>query len=326
VVVVTLTAPTPVAPPPPPRRPAEWVQVARTVAISLYAGAFIGLAKVRGVPLDREQILLWLAGGLVVLTIGSPRGGPLRVVRDWLPIAVVLVLYDLTRGAADHYFGIQAHLHPQLLLDRWIGWGEVPTLRLQHALYEPGPVQWWEVPVTLTYVSHFFVPFVVAAVFWVRDRPRYWRYVRRFVTLSFLGALTFLLFPAIPPWLAAHMGELDPIARTAPRGWSLLHLDIAKHLLERGQATANLVAAIPSLHAGYTALVAWALWPSFGRLGHVVLGVYVALMGFVLVLTGEHYVVDVLLGWAYTALVVVAWDRIEARWAGRIVPCPPPAA
>ncbi len=172
---------------------------------------------------------------------------------------------------------------------------------------------WWEVPITLTYISHFFVPFVVAAVFWLRDRRRYWQYVCRFVTLSFLAAVTFVLFPTVPPWLAADQGELDPIVRTAPRGWVKLHLDIAQDLVELGQRTANVVAAIPSLHAGYTALVAWALWRRVGRVGKAILVAYPLLMAFTLVLTGEHYLVDIFIGWGYTAAVVMAWDRIE-RW------------
>lgn len=317
---MTIAAPAPPPAPPPPAsapapkaRPTRWRPVARAVAVGLYAGALVAWWALYGIPLDREQILAWLAAGLVVVSVGLPAGGPWRVVRDWLPVALVLILYDLTRGAADDYLDIQAHVRPQLVADQWLGLGEVPTVRLQDALYRPGPVQWWEVPVTLTYISHFFVPFVVAGVFWVRDRERYWQFIRRFVSVSFLAALTFVLFPAVPPWLAARMGELDPVVRTAPRGWSKLGLDIAQDVVELGQRTANVVAAVPSLHAGYTALVAWALWRSFRLPGRAVLVAYVTGMAFVLVLTGEHYLVDVLLGWAYVAVVVVAWDRIEAR-------------
>ncbi len=307
----------------------ERVRVIRTVAVAAYVGIFVALALPeryhglgRGLPLDREQIMLWFAGALVLLTVGRPGGGPLRVIRDWLPIALVLIVYDLTRGAADHWLGVTAHVRPQLVADQWLGWGEVPTVRLQQALYGPGGVGRWEIAVTLTYISHFFVPFAVAAVFWARDRDRYWRYVRRFVTLSFAGALTFILFPAVPPWLAARMGELDPVARTVTRGFQPLHLGIARHVLQEGQRTVNVVAAIPSLHAGYTALVVWALWPSFRRVGHVLLLAYAAMMAFTIVVSGEHYVVDVLIGWGYAALVIAAWDRIEARRAGRISPWP----
>jgi membrane-associated phospholipid phosphatase len=153
----------------------------------------------------------------------------------------------------------------------------------------------------------------VAAVFWVRDRARYWRYVRRFVTLSFAAALTFVLYPAIPPWMAARFGEVDPIVRTAPRGWGhrWIHLDIAQDVIHAGWDTANLVAAVPSLHAGYTALVAVMLWPTARTAVRVLLALYVVGMGFVLVLSGEHYVFDLLAGWAYVAVVCLVWNRLE---------------
>lgn len=304
--------PPPPADPPVAPRP-QWVRVARAIAVGLYGGALVSWWWVHGIPLDREQIILWLGAGLIVASVGSPRGGPWRVVRDWLPVVLVLILYDLTRGAAEDLLGISAHVRPQLVVDEWIGFGEVPSVRLQDALYSPGPVQWWEVGVTLMYISHFFVPFVVAAVFWLCDRERYWQYIRRFVTLSFAAAVTFVLFPAVPPWLASRLGELDPLVRTAPRGWAVIDLQIAQDVLELGQRTANVVAAIPSLHAGYAVLVAWAMWPSFGRVGRTVLVAYAGAMGFVLVLTAEHYVIDILIGWAYVAAVCLTWDRIESR-------------
>lgn len=315
-VVDTSLPPPPTGPPTPPRPP--WLPVVRAVLIGAYVGALLAWWGTNGVPLDREQILLWLAGALVTLSIGSPAGGPWRVLRDWLPVALVLVLYDLTRGAADEYLGITAHVRPQLVADQWLGLGEVPTVRLQQVLYDKaalarGERAWWWVILTLTYVSHFFVSFVVAAVFWLRDRPRYWAFVRRFVTLSFTAAVTFLLFPAVPPWLAAEQGELDPVLRTAAWGWGVLNLDIAQDVLELGQRTANLVAAIPSLHAGYSLLVSWMLWPSFGRVGRSVLVAYPLLMAFTLVASGEHYLVDVFIGWLYAAVVCLAWDRLERR-------------
>ncbi|MET0490764.1 MAG: hypothetical protein ABW143_11070, partial [Acidimicrobiales bacterium] len=71
-----LGRPPPVIPPPPSGPPPverpEWHRVARAAAIGLYAGALVAVWWTWGIPLDREQILLWVAGGLVVLTIGSP--------------------------------------------------------------------------------------------------------------------------------------------------------------------------------------------------------------------------------------------------------------
>jgi hypothetical protein len=311
----------PVPPPPPPGAVPDRHQVARAVALGGFAGALFWSLFAWGLPLDREVILLWVAAGLVCASIGRSWGQIARVVRDWLPLAAVLVVYDLSRGAADG-LGRTVQVRPQIEVDRWIGFGHVPTVWLQKTLLDPRNVAWWEVVVTAMYVSHFIVPFAVAGVLWFRDRRRWFAYMGRFVTLSFLGAATFMLIPAAPPWMASRFGVIGPVARSAARGWEVVGLQSAGRVLEHGQASVNLVAAIPSLHAAYALLVCTTLWPTVRPAWRAVLVSYAVGMGFVLVLTGEHYVIDVLVGWAYVLVVELLWrggERLAEERAGRQV-------
>ena len=77
------------------------------------------------------------------------------------------------------------------------------------------------------------------------------------------------------------------------------------------QAGSNLVAALPSLHAAFAVLVSIALWLHVrNRVARVLIAAYPVAMGITLVYGGEHYVIDVLLGWVYVALVLLvalAW-------------------
>ncbi|OBB03348.1 hypothetical protein A5662_12110 [Mycobacteriaceae bacterium 1482268.1] len=75
----------------------------------------------------------------------------------------------------------------------------------------------------------------------------------------------------------------------------------------------NLVAAIPSLHAAMTAAIAAFLWKKVHRGWQPFLAAYVVIMAFTLVYTAEHYVIDILLGWALAAVAVVVANYIEAR-------------
>ena len=75
------------------------------------------------------------------------------------------------------------------------------------------------------------------------------------------------------------------------------------------------MAAVPSLHAAFSLLVVLALWPTASRRVRIGLALYPLAMGFTLVATAEHYVSDVLLGWAYTAAVAGLWTWIERRRA-----------
>lgn len=82
-------------------------------------------------------------------------------------------------------------------------------------------------------------------------------------------------------------------------------MDTARALLDEGQASVNLVAAIPSLHAGLSLAIALFLWNRIGRRWRPVLVAYVLTMAFTLVYSAEHYVIDILLGW--TLAVAVTW-------------------
>jgi membrane-associated phospholipid phosphatase len=73
-----------------------------------------------------------------------------------------------------------------------------------------------------------------------------------------------------------------------------------------------MVAAVPSLHSAFTALVAMFLWARVRRPRlRPLLALYPLAMGLTLIATGEHYFFDVLLGWLYAGAVMLAWSRWE---------------
>ena len=86
-------------------------------------------------------------------------------------------------------------------------------------------------------------------------------------------------------------------------------------LFSEGQASVNLVAAVPSLHSAFTALVAMFLWRRVRPWARPLLALYPLAMGLTLIATGEHYFFDVLLGWLYTGAVTAAWSWWERRRA-----------
>ena len=79
--------------------------------------------------------------------------------------------------------------------------------------------------------------------------------------------------------------------------------------VQRGEAYANAVAAIPSLHSGVPMMVLLFSWRLVGPRTRALLVVYVVAMTFTLTYGGEHYVVDAFVGWLYAAAAVfgVAW-------------------
>ena len=80
------------------------------------------------------------------------------------------------------------------------------------------------------------------------------------------------------------------------------------------------MAAVPSLHAGMTLAISVFLWNRVRRGWRPVLAAYVIVMAFTLVYTAEHFVIDILLGWALAAVVLLAMSgsrRVGRTVAGR---------
>ena len=280
----------------------------------LLAAAFAATCVEDGLPTDRVVLLGWVLAGLVVHALCSGWRSLVRLVVDWFPLAAALLAYDQTRGLADG-FGFPVHVTEPAAVDRWLGGGVLPTVWLQQHL----TAEWWQALAALVYGSHFVVTPLVLGILWVRDRARWARYARLVVALSAAGLVTYVLYPAAPPWLAAKQHVIEPVHRLSGSGWQVLGLPRAGTLLEHGQGQVNQVAAVPSLHTAFAVLVVLVLLPAARRLWvRAALLSYAVLMPLVLVWAGEHYVVDTLLGTLYAVAAVLLVPRAE-RAVRRVV-------
>ena len=281
----------------------------RRIALSAYGIAFVIATLTWGLPFNRELVIAWTCGALACASIGRHPREIVQLVYDWVPLAAILIVYDVSRGAADT-LGAPIHTSEMIDADRFLFGGHVPTEWLQQRLLDVNAVHWWDISFALIYSSHFIVPFAVAGILWTRNRDWFLGYAKRLVTLSFAGVATYIAFPATPPWLAAQNGDLEGVTRTTAHGWRVIDLHAA-HMFEHGQATVNPVAAMPSLHAAFAALVALYLWGRLRPIWRPLLAIYPLAMGLTLVATGEHYAIDVLLGWLYAGAVMAAWTAWE---------------
>jgi membrane-associated phospholipid phosphatase len=257
-----------------------------------------------GLPVARDQLFLWLGLGMLAFSVSAWRswGGMLL---EWLPFFGLLVAYDYLRGAVS-VAPWQAHVMPQIDADKALFGGTVPTVWLQQHLWTPGHIHWYDVAVWVVYMTHFFAVWVVAAVLWQVSRQRFRRYVLVTVTLTIAAFLTYWLYPAQPPWLAGDGASLSAVDRIVPEVWGQLGVPTIQSAYENGSLV-NTVAAMPSLHAAYPFMLMLFFW-SAGNLARILLGAYTLAMAFALVYGGEHFMVDILVGWAmaFAAYAVVA--------------------
>ncbi len=316
----------------------------RRSLLLLWAAFVVFEVASRGIAFDRTRLILILAFGMAAATIGRRRA--ITVIIDWLPFVLILMLYDWTRNIAM-WLDMPTHWHLAADVDAWL-FGVNPTVWLQSHIKLPEP-PWWEILVSFVYMSYFIVPYATAAALWVKNRAVWRRFAVCFIATSFIGLIGYTLVPAAPPWAAAKctaaevqgyphdppcmyqpegavpdnlLGQVDPrhddakpyVERISARGWNVLGIDQAEKLIKGGQGKSNLVAAIPSLHAGLTMMLALFMWPRTKALGRTLFMGYALVMAFALVYTAEHYVFDIILGWGLAAAVVGTVTWVDKRY------------
>ncbi len=310
----------PVADPPPAKETVErhrW----RLPALAIWTVAFVLGWFVVGLPTDVLYAFFWLWTATIAWRISLPWRRHLAFARDWLPVVILLTIYDFSRSFADE-FG-EPHVREMINFDVWMFGrltdGQIPTTWLQQRLYDPDAVHWWDVLVSFVYFSHFVVALAAAVVLWLRSRARWAAFMRRWFALSASGLATYFLYPAAPPWWAGKYGYLsEEVVRISSRGWNAFGLHGAGNVLNAVQQQAgNPVAAMPSLHTAFALFVVLFFLPSVRRRYWPLLLAYPLAMTFTLVYGGEHYIIDVLVGWAYVVAVFVLVGLGERWWRAR---------
>jgi len=115
-----------------------------------------------------------------------------------------------------------------------------------------------------------------------------------------LGLATYFVYPAAPPWWAAQYGLIEPVARISTRGWQAIGLHGAGNVLNAAQLDAANPVAANALAAHRVRPVHRGVLPARGAPALVAVAAGVpARDDLTLVYSGEHYMIDVLVGWTY---------------------------
>jgi hypothetical protein len=242
---------------------------------------------------------------------------PLRQIeRRWLPqgwldllrqlalFAIAYYGYQLVRGTVDGKVAVAT-------------WNATKLIWLEHQLHffvEPSVQAWatnkdWIVDVTsVAYVYLHFVVTVGALVWLYLRRNSSFYFVRNmFMVAMALALVGYILYPTAPPRLMPEWGFTDPVAQvTGVRE-------------DQGTVSAlvNLYAAVPSMHVCFALMtgvslsrlvkprplkVFWCCYPLF--------------ITFVVVVTGNHYLMDAIIG----ALVAIVSGVAASQGFARVRP------
>jgi hypothetical protein len=229
-----------------------------------------------------------------------------RGLREIALIGALYVFYSLTRtfaekdlGAAQDRAGDLLHLERVLHLD----WEHsINDFFAQHAAIGIPACYWYA-------TAHYVVTLWVLVWLW-RKGPEYYTPARWVLVVSCLVALAcYLLLPTAPPRLTG--GYVDLLDLHADAGWWGSEASAPKGL---GGLT-NQLAAFPSLHAG------WALWVALvvrrstrNPWAQGLAWLQAFITAAVVVGTANHWVLDVVAGWA---IVILAMWLVDPWFADR---------
>lgn len=244
-----------------------------------------------------------------------------EMLKRFVPFVGLLLVYESFRGIVPK-LNDNVNFTWMIDVDRLMFAGQLPTVWLQERLWHGG-VQWYDFVLYITYMLHFVLPFALAFIVWKTRESQYWRYATAFLFVSFAGFVTYLLFPAAPPWMASDLGYMEPIERISSHVWAALGVHDFPSIYNK--MAPNPVAAVPSLHAAYATLFAIFAIVLFKTRWRYLSVIYPAFIYFGTVYQGEHYVIDELLGGLYAVgaffaapyivrWFTAAWGFLKVKW------------
>jgi membrane-associated phospholipid phosphatase len=219
---------------------------------------------------------------------------------DFAPYLLMLYTYEVVRSVILAVGTDGLHVADLIAWEQTLCAGVIPSAALQRALNASSITWIVDIIANLFYMTHFFSVILAGFLIWTRRKAHYWPYIMGLILLSYSGFLTYVFFPAAPPWWASLNGYL----RNQP-------VNLNHSLLSPAYifSTANALGAMPSLHSAWPFYLFFYCLYIWGRkaLPVIILPIGVALSSIYL---GHHYLVDVLAGIAYAA--VAFW--IATRW------------
>ncbi len=207
-----------------------------------------------------------------------------------------------------------------IVADKWIGRGELPSVRLQRRLSRLGEVTAIDRVLSIVHWAWFFEPHLTLLFIQRRHLDRFPRAARQMAATYDIGCALYFALPTAPPWWASENGYLErPVEHISSDVAEQVVIEarpeVRRLMLDVGEevwgpfwdriyetANGNPWAAMPSLHFASSVMAAILLaeaGPVPGALG----AAYAATLGLALVYLGEHYVTDLIAGAAVVALV-----------------------
>jgi hypothetical protein len=284
----------------------------RNAPVALLLAAFL-LALFLNRILFLPKLLAFL--GIVIIAAAFDKLKALR--DDWFAFLAFAYLSDSLRGVIyllTCRLGLPVYTLYALRAERAL-FGQIPSVALQKTLL-PDPTgasfAWLEKILTGVHASHFVAFLLLGLFIWLRRSELFDLYKTSFYILISVGLLIYALVPTVPPWMAAELFSLLP---------KLVHFNVIIYNIAMPGLTTgfntNPIGAMPSLHAAFPVLASLLLWKWIRWKGWPFY-LYTLAVFFMIVYTGDHYIVDILAGIALAVASYAAAGKLVARRTSRL--------
>jgi membrane-associated phospholipid phosphatase len=275
--------------------------------LAVRAGAAGAVAAAVAVPLLRRRLrvpapvtIAACAAGPLAIAVLYPRSRKRDVALYAMQMWAFTMVHELPYDDPERLRGRLRARYP-IAIDRAIGLGRLPNVRLQQALARFRQVDRLDRALTWVHWLWFLEPYLVLVWILLRHPERFPRAARQMAAVFDIGCVGYFAVPTAPPWWASEQGLTDEKVRRIMVGvgeetwrsaWPTMY----------GALGGNPWAAMPSLHFATSTMAAISLSEA-GRAEGVVGWSYAITLGFGLVYLGEHYVTDLGAGAGLVAAV-----------------------
>ena len=314
----------------------DWVPARRAelVALGIFFTLVILVSDLINVRPGIEFCIVMVSiAGVAISRLG------MQFLRDWWFFLVGMVMWNLS-GPVAAQSPFPWHLDFMYNTDRSMFLGHSPVAMLHDAMHPGGSLGPLDYLTAAGYNLHLPEPFIVSYFLWRLNRAIFFQFVAATLLLLVIGLIVFILFPAVPPWLAGQPlvrfeGQyLKPWVAAASGYPGGLHaawqhtrvllpditnrfsLVLASHplpfvgspLFYIFKFRGDQVAAFPSEHAAFPLLEYFAIRAAVPGIAWA-MALWVLFVLFTIVYLGEHWVTDALAGYV---LAIVVWMFV--RW------------